>query len=582
MDKETRAGAAPPGDESDESGAPIVSQRTSPADVHSVACRRPRTSLTDVEWTARFSGRIVGPEVGLPFRDTPDPDDNYASGHRSNEKREDSSVPLPERQAGVRMCKGTENSVEITSPMHREETEGFFSVGGRSRDSANDGGASSRSLSPCSPASPSGFSSGVPSASDGEAGVSASCEVVGDTEGHREASQNRGEGSFVAEVCSQQNVFFSVGDTVNRDIALHSTSFDGPDTTALQSRRRGVQGARGAHSNGAVSRSQTGVGGRGCKQSCPGFPKSENEEVALPPEEETRGKDARQTMLETMLRAEEERGMAKGKQREQLLHRLLIEPKLEMFPVHVDRDRVPSGLWMPSPPARTLEPRAELLLEETSCEIERTVGDARASATRSEEGRYHPRAKDSASMHSRSISAEEHCDGVAQCQSEPGSRGTVSPPSPSACPGTSGGLRPEASLTGAPADGKASHGIRGAEAGGGGFGRPSSGRDNALGSPGRTDVEERADKSLNKSKSTVPSCGARFGLMPFTTAEKKSALRVGASTEAARFLSGTFCEPEAVEALWKKKTHLDSIFDGEMGRSLGSREMATKNCIQRV
>ncbi|PHJ16686.1 ribosomal rna large subunit methyltransferase j protein [Cystoisospora suis] len=504
-----------------DSDAPAASQLAAPSDVNSSNGSRSCASSSDKQRRTEACNKLSESPVSPCFEDIDDSGqhERHTHGQLQSEKQGDSSVPFREHQSGIRTDAQPENGVEVTPPFCREETEGFFSVGGRTTDSANDDGHSSGSCSPCFPVSPSGssYATRFPSGPHADVRALASCMVISETwtssdgTGRRQEA-DRGERVLTAGACVQTALPSSGKEKVEEKALLRRTTSGVRGNIPLSPGYDGLQDARSSNSGGHSFRPQRVFEGRGGKQQ-PGLTKSQHGEIVPPPrEEDIRGMHARRAMMETMLKAEDEKGMAKGKQREELLRRLLMEPKLEMFPVHVDRNLVTSWYYgTPSfSPAQTVEPDPNMPTAEARCKTESTENNACTSDTCSEEKGHSPRPL----------------------------------------------------LT----EGKASHGIR--ERGEGGVSRrPSIGKQLSQTSEEVTDAERYADEpQKSQFKTSESSCGARFGVMPFTRGgrETKAGLRVRASTEAKRFLSGAFCEPDAVEALWSKKTRLDSIFDGEM------------------
>nr|CEL64625.1 TPA: ftsJ-like methyltransferase domain-containing protein, putative [Neospora caninum Liverpool] len=271
--------------------------------------------------------------------------------------------------------------------------------------------------------------------------------------------------------------------------------------------------------------------------------------------EEEEANAARREMMEQMLRMEEnDPGMAVGDERAQLLHRLLIVPQLEFFKIRVGAAPVPrltseategSFLGRNEPTGRGVFPVSD---------------GGRGKAT--------PGSEDPPA---RSNSQREGDRRTPQDDAKNNEKTDCSP----AVPVTGAGRRSE--KAGPNQDGQESEAILRATHGV--FSRTESSAGPASAAVGEQEDRPKAGpaaidgpKSCEK-RAKREGCGASFGVFkadrnPEAGSEPNEnrgvPMQVGASTDSCRFLSGTFCDADAVRSLWTKKTRLDSIFDEEL------------------
>ncbi|CBZ50035.1 putative ftsJ-like methyltransferase domain-containing protein [Neospora caninum Liverpool] len=276
--------------------------------------------------------------------------------------------------------------------------------------------------------------------------------------------------------------------------------------------------------------------------------------------EEEEANAARREMMEQMLRMEEnDPGMAVGDERAQLLHRLLIVPQLEFFKIRVGAAPVPrltseategSFLGRNEPTGRGVFPVSD---------------GGRGKAT--------PGSEDPPA---RSNSQREGDRRTPQDDAKNNEKTDCSP----AVPVTGAGRRSE--KAGPNQDGQESEAILRATHGV--FSRTESSAGPASAAVGEQEDRPKAGpaaidgpKSCEK-RAKREGCGASFGVFkadrnPEAGSEPNEnrgvPMQVGASTDSCRFLSGTFCDADAVRSLWTKKTRLDSIFDEELGDEAG-------------
>ncbi|PFH33821.1 hypothetical protein BESB_080370 [Besnoitia besnoiti] len=269
---------------------------------------------------------------------------------------------------------------------------------------------------------------------------------------------------------------------------------------------------------------------------------------------EDEGDAARRELMERMLAVQEDDpGMAAGEERRMFLHRLLIQPQVEFFKIQAGTAPLPAWKWQLARDAGEAEERQEEGVHSEDVETERTEFSTEKRAT--EEGRE-AEASGGDNVEGELTEEDEHC--------MPGPRGTDQ---------RRDRERQEPTQQARKGDLQASQGFF-----------PlceCAGSAKAAAACEHEDKEEqRAPRALeskdtgsSKQTSARGACGASYGM--FKAAHKKGTkepeqaakhitLHAAASTDPRRFLSGAYCDADAVRTLWTKKTRLDSIFDDQM------------------
>ncbi|KEP63153.1 UNVERIFIED_CONTAM: ribosomal RNA large subunit methyltransferase J protein [Hammondia hammondi] len=274
-------------------------------------------------------------------------------------------------------------------------------------------------------------------------------------------------------------------------------------------------------------------------------------------QEEEEACAARREMMEQMLRVEEsDAGMAVGEERAKLLHRLLIAPQLEYFKIQVGAAPVPR--WSSEAARRESSLRGKEQTKHDKGPLldrgvgrgtplsEETLARRRASQHGGHGGNSQDDAKDDLVAEGNTARLETEATRILEKAESSQDR------------------QEHAAVL------RATHGV---------FSRrePSAG-------PASRATCEREDRSKESSTVAVgesdsvdkgtlrEDCGASFGVFKTdhgaetlgSTNEREVSLQTGASTDSRRFLSGVYCDADAVRTLWAKKTRLDSIFDDEM------------------
>ncbi|EPR58582.1 ribosomal RNA large subunit methyltransferase J protein [Toxoplasma gondii GT1] len=270
--------------------------------------------------------------------------------------------------------------------------------------------------------------------------------------------------------------------------------------------------------------------------------------------EEEEASAARREMMEQMLQVEEgDTGMAVGEERAKLLHRLLIAPQLEFFKIQVGAAPLPR--WS-----------SEAALRESSLRGKEPTKHGRDPVLDGGVGRGTPLLEETLAR---------------RRSSQHGGHGEDDAKDAFVAEANTARLETEAARRLEKAESnrdrqehaavlRATHGV---------FSR----RESSAGPASRATCEQK-DRSKEGSAVAVggsdsvekgtrrEDCGASFGVFKTdhraetlgSTNEREVRLQVGASTDSQRFLSGVYCDADAVRTLWAKKTRLDSIFDDEM------------------